>query len=57
MKLNEEVISCCMSPYIRQTLVNESTEEKLIGVTLDKKISFETYTQQLCIKANKKLQV
>ena len=37
-------------------LIKESTEEKLMGATPDKRLPFETHTQQLSIKANQKLQ-
>ena len=31
--------------------IKESTEEKLLGVTLDKQLSFKTHVQSLCKKA------
>ena len=37
-------------------LIRESTEEQLLGVTLDKRLSFETNTQQVCIKTSQILQ-
>ena len=63
IKLNEE--KCHFMLYgeksndhnvnIGPALIKEHTEEKLLGVTLDKRLSFETHTQQLCIKASQKL--
>ena len=43
------------SVKIDQALIKESTGEKLLGVILDKKLSFETHVQQLCTKARQKL--
>ena len=37
------------------TTIIESTEEKLLGVTLDKQLSFKTHVQSLCKKASQKL--
>ena len=34
------------------TLVKEGTEEKPLGVTFDKKLSFETHVRQLCTRAS-----
>ncbi len=36
-------------------LIKESDEEKLLGVTLDKKMSFKTHVNNLCKKASQKL--
>ena len=36
------------SVNVGPALIKESTEEKPLGVTLDKKLSFETHVQQLC---------
>ena len=43
------------SVNIGPVLIKESTEEKLNGVTLEKRLSFETHTQQLCIETSPKL--
>ena len=55
MKLNEEKFHFISygenlnvdSVNLGPTLIKESTEEKLLGVTLDKKLSFATHFQQL----------
>ena len=44
-----------LSIKIGDTTIIESTEEKLLGVTLDKKLSFKTHVQSLCKKASQKL--
>ena len=43
------------SVSVDPVLIKESTEEKLLGVTLDKRLSFKTHTQQLSIKASQRL--
>ncbi len=40
---------------ISGSLIKESDEEKLLGVTLDKKLSFKTHVNNLCKKASQKL--
>ena len=63
MKLNEEKCHSMLygdksndeSVNAGPALIKESTEEKVLVVTLHKIHSFETHTQQLCIKANQKL--
>ena len=40
---------------IGATTVTESVEEKLLGVTLDKKLDFKNYVNALCKKAGQKL--
>ena len=63
MKLSEEKCHVMLygdkwndhSVNVGQALIKESTEEKLLGVTHDKRLSFETHTQQLCVKASQKL--
>ena len=63
MKLNEEKCHVMLygkksndhSVIVGQALIKESTKEKLLRVTLDKRLSFETDTQQLCVKASQKL--
>ena len=37
------------------SLIEESNEEKLIGVTFDKKLNFKTHVTNLCKKASQKL--
>ena len=44
-----------LSIKIGNTTIKESTEEKLLGVTLDKQFSFKTHVQSLCKKASQKL--
>ena len=63
MKLNEEKWHVMLyddksndhSVNVGQALIKESSEEKLLEVTLNKRLSFETHTQQLCVKASQKL--
>ena len=63
MKLNEEECYFMLhgedsnehSVKICQALIIESIEGKLLGVILDKKISFEIHVQQLCTKGSQKL--
>ena len=40
---------------ISGSLIKESDEEKLLGVTLDKKLSFKIHVNNLCKKASQKL--
>ena len=35
--------------------IKESSSEKLLGITFDKKLSFEKHAEDLCEKANQKL--
>ena len=44
-----------LSIKIGSTTIIESTEEKLLGVTLDKQLSFKTHVKSLCKKAGQKL--
>ena len=44
-----------LSIKIGSTTITESREEKLLGVTLDKQLSFKTHVQSLCKKASQKL--
>ena len=44
-----------LSIKIGNTTIIESTEEKLLGITLDKQLSFKTHVQSLCKKAGQKL--
>ena len=46
-----------LSIKIGSTTIVESTEEKLLGVTLDKQLSFKTHVKSLCKKAGQKLHV
>ena len=63
MKLNEEKCHAMLygdklydhSVNVGQALIKESTTEKLLEVTLQKRLSFETHTQQLYVKASQKL--
>ena len=40
---------------IETTQIAESKEQKLLGITLDKKLTFKTHIESLCQKANQKL--
>ena len=40
---------------ISGSFIEESEEEKLLGVTLDKKLKFKTHVNNLCKKASQKL--
>ena len=40
---------------ISGSLIEESNKEKLLGVTLDKKLNFKTRVDNLCKKASQKL--
>ena len=40
---------------ISGSLIKESEEEKLLGVTLDKTLNFQTHVNNLCKKASQKL--
>ena len=40
---------------IGATTITESVEEKLLGVTLDKKLDFKNHVNTLCKKAGQKL--
>ena len=63
MKLNEDKChlmvfgdkSNNVSINIGSVTINESTEEKLLGVILDKKLSFKQQVKSLCKKAGQKL--
>ena len=44
-----------LSIKIGSTTITGSREEKLLGVTLDKQLSFKTHVQSLCKKASQKL--
>ena len=56
MKLDEEKCHVMLygdksndhSVNVGQALIKDSTEEKLLKVTIDKRLSFETHNQQLC---------
>ena len=48
-KLNDHSVN------VGQALIIEIAEETLLGVNLDKRLSFETHTQQLCVKGSQKL--
>ena len=43
------------SVHIGESVVTESVKEKLLGVTLDKKIDFTSHVNAICKKAGKKL--
>ena len=43
------------SVHIGETVLTESVEEKLLGVTLDKNLDFHTYVNAICKKAVQKL--
>ena len=40
---------------IGATLITESVEEKLLGITLDKHLDFKSHVNSLCRKARQKL--
>ena len=40
---------------ISGSLIKESDEEKLLGVTINKKLTFKRHVNSLCKKANQKL--
>ena len=44
-----------VSVHIGATTITESVEEKLLGVTLDKKLDFKNHVNTLCKKAGQKL--
>ena len=44
-----------MTVNISGSLIDESDEEKLLGVTLDKKLNFKAHVNDLCKKASQKL--
>ena len=48
-KINNVLVTVCSS------LIKESIEEKLLGVTIDKDLSFKNYLDSLCKKASQKL--
>ena len=45
-----------LSISIGETIVTESVEEKLMGVTLDKNLNFKGHVNAVCEKAGQKLQ-
>ena len=45
-----------MSVRIAETIVTESVEEKLLGVTLDKNLDFKGHVNVICEKAGQKLE-
>ena len=63
MKLNDD--QCHLLVFVDKTndvsvtvgnsLIKESSEEKLLGVTIDKDLSFKTHLDSLCKKASQKL--
>ena len=64
MKLNEDkchlltfgnISDDSVSVGIGSSIITNSTEEKLLGVTLDSKLSFEQHLSNLCQKVSKKL--
>ena len=63
MKLNEEKwhlmtfskSSTDTSIHVANAEIKESSEEKLLGVTLDKHLTFKPHTSNLCKKANLKI--
>ena len=44
-----------VSVTVGNSLIKESTEEKLLGVTIDKDLSFKNHLDSLCKKASQKL--
>ena len=40
--------------HVGETQIEESDEEKLLGITLDKKLSFKIHVKKLCKKASQK---
>ena len=63
MKLNSEKCQLLMSGeknsevsvQIGATLITESVEEKLLGITLDEHLDFKSHVNSLCKKARQKL--
>ena len=41
--------------HLGEAQIEENDEEKLLGITLDKKLSFKKHVQTLCKKASQKL--
>ena len=41
--------------HVGDAQIEESDDEKLLGITLDKKLSFKKHVQTLCKKASQKL--
>ena len=44
-----------VSVNISGSLIQESDEEKLLGVTLDRRLNFKNHVSNLCRKASQKL--
>ena len=44
-----------VSVHIGETMVTESVEEKLLGVTLDKNLDFKSHVNAICKKPGQKL--
>ena len=44
-----------VSVKIGETIITESVEEKLLGITLDKNLNFKSHINQLCSQAGQKL--
>ena len=63
MRLNEEkchsmtfsTSSTDTSIHVGNAQIKESSEEKLLGVTLDKHLTFKPHVRNLCKKANQKI--
>ena len=64
MKLNEDEFHLILLGagkervhiHLAEAQIEENDEEKLLGITLDKKLSFKKHVQTLCKKASPKLQ-
>ena len=63
MKLNEDKCHFILfgaskeraNIHVGEAQIKESDEEKLLGITLDKKLSFKNHVKTLCKKASQKL--
>ena len=63
MKLNEDKFHLIIfaankervNMYVGEAQIEESDDEQLLGITLDKKLSFKKHIQMLCKKASQKL--
>ena len=63
MKLNEDKCHLIIfgtreekvSMHVGEVQIEESDDEKLLGITLDKKLTFKKHVQAICKKASQKL--
>ena len=52
MLYGEKISKCSVN--VGLALIKESTKKKFLGITCDKRLPFETHTQQLCIMSSQK---